>query len=52
MITGFAQTEREDAWRGVSMIESPKDKISYTIICEKFPVPRLYFDSYELAENG
>lgn len=33
------------------MIESPKDKISYAIICEKFPVPRLYFDSYELAEK-
>ena len=33
------------------MIESPKDKISYAIICEKFPIPHLYFDSYELAEK-
>lgn len=33
------------------MIKPLKDKISYAIICEKFPVPRLYFDSYELAEK-
>jgi len=37
--------------RSESMIKPLKDKISYAIICEKFPVPRLYFDSYELAEK-
>lgn len=33
------------------MIETPKDRISYAVICEKFPIPDLYFDSYELAKR-
>ena len=31
------------------MIETPRDKVSYAIICEKFPEPKTYFSSYELA---
>lgn len=31
------------------MIEAPKDKVSYAVICEKFPDPCSYFDSYDLA---
>ena len=31
------------------MVETPRDKVSYAIICEKFPEPKTYFSSYELA---
>lgn len=31
------------------MIEAPKDKVDYAVICEKFPNPCIYFDSYDLA---
>ena len=31
------------------MIEVPKDKVSYAVICEKFPNPSIYFDTYDLA---
>ena len=31
------------------MIDTPKDKVSYAIICEKFPIPHTYFSTYEEA---
>lgn len=27
------------------------DKISYAVICDKFPVPCVYFDTYDSAEH-
>ena len=31
------------------MIEIPKDKVSYAVICERFPNPQTYFNTYDLA---
>lgn len=31
------------------MIKIPKDKVSYAVICERFPNPQIYFDTYDLA---
>lgn len=31
------------------MIDTPKDKVSYAVICEKFPTPHSYFSTYEEA---
>lgn len=31
------------------MIKTPKDKVSYGIICDKFPEPHAYFSTYDLA---
>lgn len=33
------------------MIDVPKDIVSYAVICEKFPKPDTYFESYELAKR-
>ena len=29
----------------------PTDKVSYAVICEKFPTPQTYFTTYELAKR-
>ena len=31
------------------MIKAPDSKVSYAVICEKYPDPCIYFDSYDLA---
>lgn len=31
------------------MIKAPDSKVSYAVICEKYPDPCMYFDSYDLA---
>lgn len=32
-------------------IKCPEDKITYAVICKKFPNPTTYFESYELAKR-
>ena len=32
-------------------IKCPEDKITYAVICKKFPNPNVYFESYELAKR-
>lgn len=29
--------------------KAPNDKVSYAIICDKFPNPTVYYDTYDLA---
>lgn len=33
------------------MIDIPKDIVNYTVICENFPIPRAYFETYDLAKR-
>ena len=30
-------------------INLPEDKVQYAVICEKFPIPRMYFGTYSSA---
>ena len=32
-------------------MENPKQRITYAVISEKFPIPKTRFDSYELANR-